>query len=239
MAATLSRCATTISNASEPLPKIRPPLQHLPSSSSAISQYCASDSYREAIDATGRVIGRRAWAYRNLVVAVSLLGLGALGWALWWRSGQPLTLLLLFASLCIGFLWHDRRLLNSWRDRLLADWTMGVLDFAALRGALLANPALPRDTVAAMVDSLPDGGDLRHERAMSLRTREAVALSVRRSDRAHAVGLALAGLAAFLAAATCLLAVLFETWWPLLGLLPAIPIADGCSTAPSRVPRRS
>jgi hypothetical protein len=169
---------------------------------------------------------RRARAYRDLVVAVSLLGIVAFGWALWWRSGRPLALLLLLASLCIGFLWHDRRLLNSWRDRLLADWTMGALDFAALRGAVLANPALPRNTAAAMLDSLPDGGDLWHERAMSLLTREAVALAVRSSDCEHAARLAFAGLAAVLGAVGCLLAVLLAKWWPLIGLLPAIPIGS-------------
>ena len=191
--------------------------------------------YRDAIDATGRLIERRARAYRDLVVAVSLLGLGALGWALWCRSGRPLGLLLLLAPLCIGFLWHDRRLLNAWRDRLLADWTAGVLEFATLRGALLANPALPKTTVAAMLDSLPEGGAPRHERAILLPTRDAIALTLRSTDREHAVELALAWLAAALGAVGCLLAVLLATWWPLIGLLLAIPMgaSSGRSIPPT------
>jgi hypothetical protein len=170
--------------------------------------------YREAIDATGRVIERRAWAYRNLVIAVSLLGLSALGWAFSGRSGRPLAVLLMLAPCCVGFLWRDRQLLNAWRNRLLSYWTTGALDFTALRGALLANPALPKSTLAAMLDSLPDGSDPTHEHAISLLTRESVALTARRSDRGHVVCLALAGLAAFLVAAGCLLLVMLATWWP-------------------------
>ena len=160
--------------------------------------------YREAIDATCRLVQQRARAYRDLVVAVSLLGLGGLGWALWWQSVLPLALLLLFAPSTLLFLWHDRQLLNGWRARFLADWIKGALDFAALRGALLAHPALPQTTVAAMLDSLPGGGSPQHER-------EAVALTIMNSDRKHAVRLALAGLAGLLAAAGCLLAALLFT----------------------------
>lgn len=161
-----------------------------------------------AIDDTVRLLERRARAYRNLVVVVSLLGSAVLGWALWWRSGRPFALLLLLAALCIGFLWHDRRLLNGWRARLLADWTAGVLDIAALRGALLANPALPRTTVVAMLDSLPAVGNIPCERSISLSARQAVALTVASSDRDDAARLALAGLVAGLAAVGCILAVL-------------------------------
>lgn len=195
--------------------------------------------YREALEATGRLIERRARAYRNLVVVVSLVGLGSLGWALWWRSGRPLTLLLLFAPLCIVFLWHDRRLLNAWRDRLLAEWMTGALDFAALRGALRANPALPKTTIAAMLDSLPDVGDPRHERATSLATRAAVMLTMTASDREHSAGLALAGLAVALGAVGCLSAVLLLTWWPLIGLLLSLQIWVSCVRSPhSRLLRR-
>jgi hypothetical protein len=152
------------------------------------------NAYREAIDATGRLIERRARAYRDIVVAVTFLGLTALGWALWWRSVRPLALLLLLAPLSLLFLCQDRWLLNGWRARILADWTAGVVDFAALRGVLLANPILPRATVAAMLDSLPDQGNPRHKRAISLPTREAVALTITSSDREHAVGWRLWGL---------------------------------------------
>ena len=95
-------------------------------------------TYRKAIDATNRLIERRARAYRDIVVAVSFIGLTALGWALWWRSVRPLALLLLLAPLSLLCLWQDRWLLNGWRARLLADWTAGVVDFAALRVVLLA-----------------------------------------------------------------------------------------------------
>lgn len=195
-------------------------------------------TYRKAIDATNRLIERRARAYRDIVVAVSFIGLTALGWALWWRSVRPLALLLLLAPLSLLCLCQDRWLLNGWRARILADWTAGVVDFAALRVVLLANPTLPKTTVAAMLDSLPEDGNPRHERAISLPTREAVALTITSSDREHMVGLALVGLAAVLGSACTLLAVLLANWWPLIGLLLAIPIwAGGIRSANSRPPR--
>jgi hypothetical protein len=196
------------------------------------------NAYGAATNATVRLIERRARAYRDIVAAVSLLGLTAIGWALWWRSVQPLALLLLLVPLTLLCLWQDRWLLNGWRACLLADWKVGVVDFAALRGALLANPTLPKTTVAAMLDSLPDHGNFRHERTISLPTREAVALAIMNSDREHAVGLALVGLAAVPASAGSLLAVLLTKWWPLIGLLFAIPIwACGVRSVSSRAPQ--
>ena len=185
------------------------------------------NAYGAATNATVRLIERRARAYRDIVVAVSLLGLMVLGWALWWRSVRPLALLLLLVPLTLLCLWQDRWLLNGWRARLLADWKAGAVDFAALRSTLLANPTLPKTTVAAMLDSLPDQGNLVHERAISLPTREAVALAIMNSDREHAVGFALLGLAVVAGSAGCLLAVLLAKWWLLIGLLFAIPIGAG------------
>jgi hypothetical protein len=184
----------------------------------------ADNPYRIAIDDTVRLLEQRARVYRDLVVAVSLVGLTMFGWALLSLSLRPLGLLALLALLCLGFVWHDRRLLNGWRARLLADWTAGAIDFAALRGALLANPTLPKNTLAAMLDSLPDGGDPSHERAIALKTRKAVALAVAGSDRQHTAGLALAGLAAAMGAVGCVLSVLLAIWWPLICVLLAVAI---------------
>ena len=191
----------------------------------------ARSPYGNAIDATIRLLQSRARDYRDLVMAVSVLGIVALGWSAWWRSVRPLALFLLLLPLCLEFLWHDRRLLNRWRRPLLEDWAAGSLDFAALRGALLANPALPAGTLAAMLTSLPHSGALRDERAVSLADRRAAALAAGRVDARQSAALAVRLAVGALAVFACLDAVLPVMGWSVAGTALA---ASGCARALSR-----
>ena len=197
----------------------------------------ARSPYGNAIDSTIRLLQSRARNYRDLVMAVSVLGIVALGWSAWWRSGRPLALFLLLLPLCLGFLWHDRRLLNCWRRPLLEDWSAGSLDFAALRGALLANPALPAGTLAAMLTSLPHSGGLQDERAISLADRRTAALEAGRVDISQSSALAVRLAVGTLATFACLAAVLPVMSWSVAGIvLAALGYACNLSHRRASVP---
>ena len=174
-------------------------------------------AYRDAIDHTTQTIGNRAKQYRNLIVAVTFVGLGSILWAGIVWSWLPLTGIFLLVPLCGLYLFVDETLLNQWRHGLFIAWVNGEIDFYALDEAVLPIATLPKDTVRSMLETLPSAGDLAAEQGILASTRMAIATVVNmihacRSDQIafKAAVYTVAGSAGGVAAA-------FWMWQPLLG----------------------
>src|ERR1035438_3425703 len=87
--------------------------------------------YRIAIDQTTKAIDDRARSYRNLIVTVSALIVGSIGWAAVTRTFSPLIGLVLLFPICGFFFVLDGKLLNGWRSRLFEAWIKKDIDFRA------------------------------------------------------------------------------------------------------------
>lgn len=174
--------------------------------------------YRTAIDGTARVIERRAAFYRNLVVAVVVIGVASAAVALVARSLAGLTGILFLVPACGCFFHLDARLLNRWRSDVLACWSSGELDLAALRHALNALPGLPRDTLNGMLVTLPSTPDLAQEQRILTPSRQAAAAAYRAAYQARSDALLLDALASAFAVVIVVTAIGMRTWTPLLGL---------------------
>lgn len=175
--------------------------------------------YRTAIDRTARVIERRAAFYRNLVVAVVLIGVASLIVALVARSLAGLAGVLFLVPACGLFFHLDARLLNGWRSDVLARWAGGELDLAALRPALHAHPGLPRDTLDAMLATLPSVADLPEEQRIPSPSRQAAAAAYRAMHRERSDLLLLDAILSGIAAAALVAALWMRMWTPLLSLI--------------------
>ena len=123
-------------------------------------------SYRAAIDQTTQTIDRRAKPFRNLIVAVTFVGLGSILWAGIAWSWLPLAGIFLLVPFCGLYLFVDGKLLNQWRHELFAHWEKGELDFRALYDAVTAISTLPKNTVESMLETLPSAGDLVTEQSI-------------------------------------------------------------------------
>jgi hypothetical protein len=176
-------------------------------------------AYRTAIDRTARVIERRARFYRNLVVAVVLIGVASLAVALLARSLAGLAGVLFLVPACGFFVHADARLLNDWRSGVLARWARGELDLAALRPALHAHPGLPRDTLDGMLGTLPSTADLAEEQRILAPSRQAAAAANRAMHQVRSDLLLLDATVSGIAAAGLVGALWLATWMPLLGLI--------------------
>jgi len=119
-------------------------------------------AYQTAINLTTLTIDRRANNYRNLVVAVVLVSLGSIGWAIFAPSLSALSGFFLLLPVCGLYLFIDGKLLNDWRSRLLEGWVRGEIDFQAFCQAVDAIPTLPKSTLQGMIATLPSAGDLLH-----------------------------------------------------------------------------
>lgn len=174
--------------------------------------------YRTAIDRTARVIERRATFYRNLVVAVVLIGVASLAVALVARSLAGLAGVLFLVPACGLFFHFDARLLNGWRSDVLARWAGGELDLAALRPALHAHPGLPRDTLDAMLATLPSVANLPEEQRIPTPSRQAAAAAYRAMHQQRSDLLLTDAILSGIAVAAVVGALSMRTWTPLLGL---------------------
>jgi len=175
-------------------------------------------AYRTAIERTTRVIERRAKYYRNLVVAVVLIGAASAAWALAARAPSALAGVLFLVPACGLFFFADARLLNGWRADVLASWASGELDLAALRQALGAHPGLPQETLDAMLGTLPSAGSLGEEQRILAPTRQAAAAASLTAHRARADSLLLHSAATAIAASALAAALWLRSGAPLLGL---------------------
>lgn len=178
-------------------------------------------TYTTAIEQTISTINKRAKYFRNLIIAVVVNGVLALGWMLTYQSPLPLFLLLLLFPICGCFYFLDVKLLANWQRRLLLCWTRGEIDFGALNAAIMANPILPKDTVAGMLTTLPSSADLLTEHRWSLSLREALAAVVMTISICRSDAIALRTGFYALASISIIAAVVFRVWEPLPGLLSA------------------
>jgi len=191
--------------------------------------------YRLAIDETTATIELRAKDFRNLVVGVVIVGLGALGAALLLRRWSVLSTLLLLIPLCGLFFCFDAWRLSSWRSRLLESWSQGRIDFWALLEAFRALSTLPRETLAAMLTSLP-AASRETEQALAPKSRAVAAAVVNAIYAYRADLIALRTFASAIVAIAVILAVCFHTMFTLLltALVLGYPVV-GCVARRSRL----
>ena len=175
--------------------------------------------YRTAIDRTARVIERRATFYRNLVVTVVLIGVASLVVALAARSLAGLAGLLFLVPACGLFFHLDARLLNGWRSDLLERWAGGELDLEALRPALHGHPGLPRDTLDAMLATLPSAANLPEEQRIPTPSRQAAAAAYRAMHQERSDLLLIDAILTGIVVAALVGALWMRSWTPLLGLV--------------------
>jgi len=179
---------------------------------------CTVSAYRVAIDQTIRVINSRATSFRNLVVAVVLVSLSSMIWALVTWTLTPLVGFLLLLPLCGLFFFLDSRLLNTWQSQLFAGWARGELDFQGFRAAVEAIPTLPKDTLQGMLGTLPSAGDLITEQRLSPSTRDAIATVVTAIHACYSDALALKVVGYTIVGGSLIVAVVLRTRQPLLGI---------------------
>ncbi len=160
---------------------------------------------------TTRLLDRRGRGYRNLIVAVVLIGLGAPVAALVAWDWRPLLGgLLVVPAVGVG-LTLDARRVAGWRREVLAAWAAGRLDLDTLRDSFTSVKPLPARTLAGLFDPLstrpPPDVD-----------RQAMADAIRAADRAAVRGMILgtAGLTVLVAAVGIAAAV--GSAWPLFGV---------------------
>jgi hypothetical protein len=178
----------------------------------------SSSTYRNAIDLTRHALERRSRYFRNQVVLVVIVSVGAVVWALVARSFSPLVSTLLVVPLCGSFFFADGRVIEDWQSDLLEMWARRELDLAALREAIRANPALPRETTEGMLATLPDTGELFPEQRMSTPTRRAIAAAALAFHRVRLDAIVAKTLVSALIAGALIAAVTIRRWEPLVAL---------------------
>jgi hypothetical protein len=101
---------------------------------------------------------------------------------------------------------------------MAAIWVSGEVDFAALREALRANPTLPKDTIEAMMLTLPSAGPLTAEQKLLPPTRHALAAANIAVHWERADSLLLKAAASAIVIGILLAAIWTSSWTPLSGL---------------------
>ncbi len=175
--------------------------------------------YRDAIEQTTNAIDRRARYYRNLIVAVVGIGFGSIVWAVVSWELRPLLAYLLLFPLCGLYFFLDERLLQVWRSGLLELWCRNELDFLAFKPAIEAVPNLPPSSIQGMLSSLLLSKDLLAEQQLSSATRKAllVVVTLLYAVRLHLLALKILTLTIVLG--SLVIAGLWGSWFPLLGVL--------------------
>jgi hypothetical protein len=136
-----------------------------------------TSTYRDAIDLTVAIIVRRAALFRNQIVTIVVSGLLAIVATAVLHSVWPLLVILYWIPIGAFFVYLDNRAVEDWRRALFVHWIDKTLDFVALGSAVRALPTLPKETVAAMLATVPTAGDLPAERNIAQAARRAVALA--------------------------------------------------------------
>ena len=184
-------------------------------------------AYRVALDETTATIDRRARYYRNLIAAVSAMGLGSVVWAVISWTAAPLAGLSLLLPACGLFFFLDSRLLGEWQSGVMEAWVKKEIDFRAFRHAADANPVLPKATLQGMLATLPDASDLVAEQKISSSTREGVAAAVAGMHACQSDAIAWKTTAAAIVCGLAAIAASRRSWEPLAGcaVLILLPVA--------------
>jgi hypothetical protein len=183
-------------------------------------------AYRLAIVQTITTIDTRARYFRNLVVAIVVLTLGSMVWAVVTWTFSPLAGLLLLLPAGGLFFFLDAKLLNDWRSRLLDAWVMKDIEFRAFCDAVSAIPTLPKETLQSMLATLPSAADLSTEQRISSGTREVTAARATANYVCQSDAMALKATGFALATGSLLIVVILWMWQPILGItvLAAFPM---------------
>ncbi|HUQ84050.1 MAG TPA: hypothetical protein VM076_23065 [Gemmatimonadaceae bacterium] len=192
--------------------------QATPVTPSTPDRSTTTSAYRNAIEQTTRVIERRAKSFRNLIVAVVIVGLGSVVWGIVARPSLGVAGLLLLLPACGVFFYVDAILVRDWRSAILTRWVERELDLSAFRDAIRANPSLPSNTTAAMLATLPRTDSLVAERAIASPTRQAVDAESRFAHGKREDTLGLNVVSVTVAVSAAIAALWARTWAPLLGL---------------------
>jgi len=186
-------------------------------------------AYRAAIERTSETVVSRARLFRNHVVAVVVLCLVTAIWAAFRR--EPVVLACVFFLVPLGgsFFLADELAVERWRADLLASWVRRELDLAALRAALIANPALPRQTLSGMLATLPSSELLESEQRLSTSTRAAVASVSREIHRRNLSLMGVRVAASAIAVSGIVAAIALSSMIALLacGASVLLPVAQG------------
>jgi hypothetical protein len=179
---------------------------------------------KDALDVTTRTIDRRARAYRDLVVVISITWIAAVVWAAITWSGLPLLILLSFVPLCAGFFVLDSILVNRWRDQLLRMWVEDDLDFSVFASSIAAIRFLPTSTLRAMLASLPCDKQAPGTARLSKSVKQALAMAVTAIHSAQTELTIVATLSYLLAVISVAWAAIVWSSLPLLGCLVSVAI---------------
>jgi hypothetical protein len=173
-----------------------------------------------------QIITRRTKRFRNLVVVVAVCGLAVIITAAALFSWLPLWGLTMLIPLCAGYLYFDARLVNRWRQQVLAAWAGGRLKVEVFKTTVNSITTLPTQTVQGMLASLPDPP--RHGSAASLRPaeKEALARTIATINSCQSDRTLLLTLATLVGLASAALASLIRHWLPLVGLV-GVPLLLG------------
>jgi hypothetical protein len=109
---------------------------------------------REAVQVTVAAIERRAWLYRNTMVAVAVLIVGCPLAAMLTRSLWPLAGWLLSVPITALFLWCDRRAVDAWCATMIATCAKHQLSLSHVVAVIQAQKHLPAETVGRMLNEL-------------------------------------------------------------------------------------
>jgi len=175
-------------------------------------------SYRDAIDRTTQTVDNRAKQFRNLIVAVTLVSVGATLWAGLAWSWLPLTGILLLVPVCGLYLFLDGKLLNQWRKELFVTWASGEIDFWAFHEAIKPISRLPEDTLKSMLETLPNAGDLVTEQSVSKNTRWTTAAVVNMVHSCRSDAIAFKTVRYTIIGSVVIALTAFWRWQPLLGM---------------------
>jgi hypothetical protein len=110
---------------------------------------------KEGIDLTLRTIEGRACLYRNLLVVVSALLVGSAVGGVVLRSWWPLVGVMLVAPATGTYFALDTRQVHWWTVQILGLWRAKRMSLAAFSSNVLAFPSIPKETVRAMIATLP------------------------------------------------------------------------------------
>jgi hypothetical protein len=175
-------------------------------------------AYRLAVLHTITTIDTRARYFRNLVVAIVVLTLGSMGWAVVTWTFSPLAGLLLLLPAGGLFFFLDAKLLNDWRSRLLDAWVKKDIEFRVFCEAVIAIPTLPKETLQSMLATLPSAGDLSVEQRISSTIREMTAASTTMMHACEFDAMALKATALAIATGSFITAGILGMWQPTLGI---------------------
>jgi protein-S-isoprenylcysteine O-methyltransferase Ste14 len=127
--------------------------------------------YRPLIELTSKLLLKRTNCFRILVITVILISLSVLITTILVMGIWPTVGLLLLIPGYSLYLVCDNHLLIAWRTQVMNAWKSKAVDLSALRQALTANKTHPQQSIGAMLESLPETGDLAAEQSISKQIR--------------------------------------------------------------------